>query len=443
MSKKTITNTVKKILAMIIVSTTLLSTVSCFNFSNEKTGKFPEYADDRSMIIGGWDSPMNTIEDIQIAKEMGLTHMFLDSFYAKRGTEAYENALELYEQAGLDVIVQIGSSGRNESTATDNTNYSDFSSVTHINYWDEPFYSNIERIAELAGEHIERYGNDITFFCNLFPNSASNAFESHTYKEYVQTYADLVLSQFPEDKRILSVDIYPLEKKNGNFYVRSNWLNCIETVVLQAKKSNASTHFFIQATEHYTYRAVSEEDIRWQFFVNMAFGVQNFSYFTYTDSILADFEHSCVDRMESGKVHDTYYMAQTVNNEIKSFDHVYLNYEWQGTLPVLGKNNEDGYNLNFDGLTEPLETLGVANRWDATEDALIGTFKDANGNDGLIVTNFTDPSLRLTNTVRFDFKDVSKVRVYRGGNVYDYEVANNRFDIELEPGEGVFIILCK
>lgn len=430
---------ITKFLALILLSSTLLALSGCFSFKNN--AKFPEYADDREMMIGGWDAPMNTLEDIQIAKDMGLTHMFLDQFHAKRGTQEYLNALKLYEQVGMKVIVQTANAFNDEVPINDDTDYTEYPAVDFINYWDEPSYTTIERAAELVAEHMEKYGDSVGAFGNLFPNTAFGAFEDHTYKEYVEKWTELVLMQLPEDKRWLSIDLYPLEEKNGQNYIRSNWLSCIETAALQAKKSNCQLHFFLQLTEHFDYRAVTEEDLRFQFYVNMAFGVRAFSYFTYADSILDDFEDSCVERLKSGVIHDQYYMAQTVNKEIKNFDHVYLNYEWQGTLPIIGKDNEEGYNLNFDGLNEPLQTLPVANRWDATEDALVGVFKDANGYDGLIVTNFTDPSDNLYNLVRFEFKDVSKVRVYQGGVAYDYEVLNNRFDIELAPGEGVFIIL--
>ena len=438
MKKKTIKR-VAKILAMALMTTLLFSTVAC-SLGAKKS--FPEYEDDREMLIGAWDAPMNTLEDIQIAKDMGLTHMFLDQYHAKRGTQAYEDALKLYEEVGLNVIIQTTNAFKQEGSLNDNTDYSQFPAVDYINYWDEPYWSTMERVAELYAEHIAKYGADgLAPFGNLFPNSATSTFEGHSYKEYVERWAELVLSQVPEENRWLSIDLYPLEERNGMPVMRSNWLGCIETAALQAQKSNCKVHFFIQATEHYNYRAVKEEDIRFQFYVNMAFGVQGFSYFTYADSVLDDFELSCVSRLESGKIHDTYYMAQTVNNEIKKFDHVYLNYEWQGTMAVLGKNNEDGYNLNFDGLTASLETLELCKRWDATEDALIGVFKDKDGNDALIVTNFTDPANLQSNLVRFDFKDVSKVRIYRGGVAYDYEVVNNRLDVELAPGEGVFIIL--
>lgn len=438
--KRIITNLTKAI-AFALMLTTVLSMVSCFLLEDNKS--FPEYEDDREMMIGAWDAPLPTLEDIQIAKDMGITHMFLDQYHVKRGTKEYEDALRLYEQVGLKVIVSTNNAFNQEAALNDNTDYTQFPAVDFINYWDEPHYSTIDRIAELAAEHVEKYGEDIKFYGNLLPNTSTKRFDGHTFKEYVQKWAEMVIEQLPEEQRYLSCDVYPLQEFNGQPAMRTTWLDAVETVALQAKKSNAKAHFFLLSTEHYDYRAINEEDIRFQFYVYMAYGAQAFSYFTYADSVLSDFEHAFVSRTETGKIHDTYYMAQTVNNEIKKFDHVYLNYEWQGTLPIIGTNNEAGKNANFDGLDAPLETLEVCNRWDATEDALVGVFKDKDGNDGLIVTNFTDPALGLSNLVRFEFKDVSKVRLYRGGVAYDYEVVNNRLDIELEPGEGVFIILGK
>lgn len=443
---KRTTRILKRIVAWLLTSAIILSMTSCFDFSffeeeEERTNNFPVYIDDREMMIGGWDAPMNTLEDIQIAKDMGLTHIFLDQYHAKRGTQAYKDALKLYEQVGLKVIVQTSSGFDQEVPINDDTDYSEFPAVEFINYWDEPHYSTIDRVAELVQEHLDKYGDEVKFYGNLLPNTSTQRFNGHSFKEYVQKWAEDVIEKLPEGQRVLSVDIYPLQEKNGQPVMKTSWLAGVETICLQAKKSNAIPHFFLLSTEHYSYRAINEEDIRFQFYVNMAFGAQAFSYFTYADSVLSDFEHAFVSRTKTGKVYDTYYMAQTVNNEIKNFDHVYLNYEWQGTLPIIGTNNESGKNANFDGLTAALTDLEVASRWDSTEDALVGVFKDGYGNDGLIVTNFTDPALSLDNLVRFEFNNVSKVRIYRGGIPYDYEVVNNRLDVELEPGEGVFIIL--
>ena len=199
-------------------------------------------------------------------------------------------------------------------------------------------------------------------------------------------------------------------------------------------------HFFLQATEHYTYRAVNEEDLRWQFYVYMAFGVKAFTYFTYRTSILEDFSNSCVDAEESGKTYPVYDYAKTVNREMLNFDHVYLNFDWNGTMPILGTQSEQDYNMNFDGLNNPLSSIDALKGAQATQDALIGQFKDKAGYDGLVVVNFTDPAYGLKNTVSLEFKDASKVRVYKKGIAYDYQVLDNRFELELGVGEGVFMI---
>lgn len=433
-----------KLLSVCLAGVMCCSTIGFVGCGEKKEGTFPMYQDDKEMMIGGWDAPINTLADYQLAKDMGLTFMFLDDLFVKRGTQAYFDVLGFCEQVGLKTIITLGNAATieyaAESWAADKTDYSQFSAVTAINYWDEPYFSNIERIGELAEEHIAKYGTKIDVFANLYPNSATSTFEGHTYTEYVAEYVDKVLSKLEEGHRYLSADIYPLDDRNGQSALRSNWLNCIETIVTQAQRVNATPHFFLQATEHYTYRAVTEEDIRWQFYVYMAYGVKAFTYFTYRNSVLDDFSNSCVDAEKSCKTYPQYYMAQTVNREILAFDHVYLNFDWKGTMPVLGSENTGGYNLNFDGLVNPLQKVDTLRNVTATQDALIGQFKDTAGNDGLIVVNFTDPAYGLRNKIKFTFENASKLRVYRKGVAADYQVVDNTFEIELGVGEGVFMI---
>ncbi len=433
----------KKVFCMAISTILSLSTVGMAGCGGEESRPFPEYEDDKVMMIGGWDAPLPTLEDYRLAKEMGLTFIFLDDLFVKRGTQQYADVLGYCEQLGLDVIIQVGNALDVEyaadSWAKDKTDYSQYSAVKAINYWDEPHFSNMPRLAELVEEHVAKYGDKLDVFANLYPNSATGAFEGHGYSGYVGEYVDKVLSKV-RGTRYLSADIYPLEKRNGESVLRSNWLNCIETVVTHAKSADAVPHFFIQATEHYSYRAVTEEDLRWQFYVYMAYGVQAFSYFTYRTSVLDDFSNSFVDAVVSGKTYPQYEWAQRVNAEMHAFDHVYLNFKWNGTMPILGTSNEDEYNLNFDGLVSPLESLDAVDSVTADQDALVGQFVDGKGNDGLLAVNFTDPAEAMRNTLHFKFKNASKVRVFRKGACSDYQVLNNEFEIELGVGEGVFLI---
>lgn len=404
---------------------------------------FPTYADDKVMMIGGWDAPINTLEDYQFAKDMGLTAMFIDEVFVTRGSQEYFDVLGYCEEVGLEAILTLGNAATSElakdSWAADKTDYSQYPAVKAINYWDEPHRQNLDRIAQLVGEHVAKYGNKIDVYVNHYPNTSTHAFGGLSYFDFLKEYSEKVLLQLDEDHRWLSADIYPLLNTNGST-LRATWLSGIEALAVNAKNYNAHSHFFIQSTEHWNYRRVSEEDIRWQFFVNMAFGIEAFTYFTYRDSQLDDFSNSCVSSVKSCVAHDEYYWAQTVNREIAAFDNVYLSFDWNGTMPIIGTKNEGGTNSNYGGLKHSLTEVECLKSATATQDALIGQFKDKDGNDGLIVTNFNDPYYGLKNKVTLEFKNADRVRVYNRGEYKDYMVLDNKFEFTLGVGDGAFLI---
>ncbi|MFQ7079576.1 MAG: hypothetical protein ACLRSW_17525, partial [Christensenellaceae bacterium] len=69
-----------------------------------------------------------------------------------------------------------------------------------------------------------------------------------------------------------------------------------------------------------------EDDLRFQAYVSMAFGIRNFTHFTYKTSELygqgLGYTQACVNK--DGTINDLYYDAQAVNRELLSLDHVYL-----------------------------------------------------------------------------------------------------------------------
>ena len=205
-------------------------------------------------------------------------------------------------------------------------------------------------------------------------------------------------------------------------------------------------HFFVQSywSDLTGTREIYDiNDLRYQFYVDMAYGVQNFSYFTYTHSFIEGFGGGCVEREVSCKKTALYDWAQEINAELAKFDHVYLSFDWNGTMPIVGTDNPDGENAHFMALKHSLTALECANKVTATQDTLVGQFKDADGNDGLIVTNYTDPLDLVDDVVSFEFKNANRALVYRGGERKIYEVKNGKLDIRLAPGEGVFVIPVK
>ena len=58
-----------------------------------------------------------------------------------------------------------------------------------------------------------------------------------------------------------------------------------------------------------------------------------------------------------------------------------------------------------------------------------------------MIVNYTEPSDKLSNTVTVNFeKGISKARVYRKGVPEDVEIKDGTLTLDLESGEGAFVI---
>ena len=150
----------------------------------------------------------------------------------------------------------------------------------------------------------------------------------------------------------------------------------------------------------------------------------------------------CVTRDDCATT-ELYGWAKELNAEIKKFDNVYLSFDWQGVYPVVGSENESGFVPAYDRLQSPLSSLSCASAVTATQDTLVGQFQDENGNDGLIVTNYSDPAVGLNDEVSITFQDANRALVYRNGERTVYVLQDGVLDLTLEAGEGVFVIPVK
>lgn len=170
-----------------------LLTVVFAGCSNEQDDwdktEVPQYTVEREMMIGAWVEPINTLEDYRLAKDMGITHLYLAGDYTGgRHTQEFEQLLELCEQVGLKAIIRAV----NDPNFNDARDYSEFPAVTGISYWDEPFDTEFDKVAALADYHMATYGDKLEFVTNLNPNETSDGWhpwsDSKTYSEYVNEY---------------------------------------------------------------------------------------------------------------------------------------------------------------------------------------------------------------------------------------------------------------
>ncbi|MDE6504257.1 MAG: hypothetical protein K2L42_00110 [Clostridia bacterium] len=444
----------KSALALILAGVTALSITGCSNGVSSADEQYPEYDNNQYMWIGGWDPPINTEADYKLAAEMGLTHMFIDGVMAKRGTKAFTDQLVNCEKAGLKAIVGMDTSLANsDKVELDETDYSIYPAVDMINVWDEPYENVFSDVAARVERLNEIYdGKNITLYINGDMWHAKSPTELDATINYVNKLYDEVLSNI-NGRKILSTDIYPLLSSSDGNSLQTSWLydmSCYADVTKEHRADGAEFHMFIQNYSSYgalvNQREIEDKsEFLFQVYTDMCFGVKGFSWFTYRKSFL-DFGGGCVENDVSCKPTKYYQMAKEVNEEISKFDHVYLSFDWEGIMGVNGTINTaddpEYINPSFNFNTE-LEKLDCANKVSATQDTLIGQFKDKEGRAGLMVTNFTDPADKQKDVVSFEFKDANRAVVYRGGERMIYEVKDNKVDLKLSAGEGIFVIPVK
>ena len=443
----------KKLSAIVLALAMLVAALGAFAGCNKESGtsadeKYPAYASGKHMWIGGWDVPLNTLEDYQMAKDMGLTHMFMDSAFAARDTEEYFDQLRYCEQVGLKAIL-------GHDTATNNVagsqmsdyDYTQFAAVDMINLWDEPYGTNFNEVAERVDKAKEIYKTnpDVTLYVNLSPNHEMfSGDHSNDIEGYLTAIESTVLDKI-EGRRIYSTDIYPLVTRGGVNAVATSWLHTMSIYAQHAKKNNGEFHMFIQnyGDKGTTRDITSKADLTFQINTDMAFGIDGFSYFTYRQSLLG-FTGGCVENNVSCTPKDAYWWAKEINGELAAWDEVYMSSDWQGVKPVLGSVNleedPDYFNLAFNGIVDPLTEWQCANAIIATQDTLAGEFKDADGNYALMLSNYTEPTDQLKDEVSITFKKANRALVYKNGKRTVYEVKKNKVNIKLAAGEGAFVI---
>ena len=411
---------------------------------NKSEAALPAYSADKDFLLIGWDSPVNTKENYQMAKDMGLTHMFVDEVYGGRDTAAYKEILGWCDEIGLKASVFMSTSLGGDSP-TDNTDWSVYPAVDMINYWDEPSVDKFTDIKALLDTHNTRYaGKDMTFYVNLNPAAPLN-FNTDgtstltTFDNYVSEYCTKILSNISCGRKILMTDVYPLlTPENG---LKTDWLSHLETLASAAKENDAEHMEFIQTYYDDSHRDLSDKsDLSYLFNVNLAYGVEGFGYFTYTESFLTDTLYGgLVTREQSSQPKAAYTWAQEINSELQKLAPVYLSFDWNGTMPVKG-TEYTSYLAGQTGTIGSLTSLDCASNVTATQDTLIGQFEAADGGNALMITNFTDPKDDRADTVSLTFNNANYAAVYHNGETTVYTLVNGRFNVTLASGDGVFVV---
>lgn len=426
--------------------------------------------------ISGWLIPKNiSTSDVDWITEAGINIMHAvaagDSetlFFPEYNDEA-KAKLNFFRDKGIQIYVNTCS--RDAASFQKISSFGTHDGVIGMSY-DEPTKAEIDEIAKYV-DYFNRNGNGKNMFVNLFPSFASSVKSDfgkwyntaqQKYELYLQYYCDNVLSKLTSGEKWLSADRYLLTyDKNGNKCIDSGWLADVQSIAKVAKNYGAKTNFFIQtmpfgatngvatgAKEGSRDRVPTYNDIRLQQYALMAFGYDGISLFCYgspiADGEFASSQYGMIDR--NGNKTEIYESVKQANNELLSFDHVLKQFAWQGVFTCDAGKTITGTSSTSNASFKSLDRISLANvsslsKVSASADTLCGYFKDAAGNDGIMVVNYNETTENLTDTVELTF-DSSKYNAavcYVGGVKKVFTgLTDGKLSLSLGAGEGIFVI---
>lgn len=449
----------------------------------EKTANqsLPEYNKKDVVYRAAWWCPEPTEENYETYKECNLNtvllanHNFLvytENFWDRDDKEdivkehayyvgtpkgfeketATDKALALAKKNGLYVFLEDGNGyfdwiGTKVNVFRDFTiDYSDYKDqIVGVFAGDEPSAEGIAAYAERVDDARSAFP-DLPYFCNLLPMYAdlNTQIKADSYEEYIDTYCREVLEKQGDD-RVISVDFYPFQ---GSQYLM--WLRNYDLLAKKAAEYDAELHLFIQSCigANANFEPLTEEDIRLQVNVALAYGATSYSYYVYDVPLGGDYESGLVD--EDGKPVAMYGYAKNVNAEVASLENALTHYDVVTTVPV--SDDTDDYSigafsaLGTQGYADDLKQSEILEDVQTDNRGLVTILKDEDGNEAYYLVNYYDKGdeeLEQNCTFRLKMQGMKQVSLYGSKKCLEgkqEKIKKGTYECTLAPGEGILIV---
>ncbi len=425
----------------------------------------PTYQSEEKIKLGGWFSPDAKDELWQWYKESGLNEVTV--FPSNRHTEEYlMSALQYSRQHELDAVMLMNGAIKPFATSQKDwvellKDYGDV--VTGFDLYDEPVMDRQLAVpsygvngrtcfADLVPvvEYVTKNFPNAEMFSTLFPNYATNPqlgiANEQTYEDYVKGYCDTVLSVFPEGaKKWIGTDFYPYYTNRFDYGLLSN----LEVLQKYAQEEDASVFLYIQTmdSQKLNWRLPSYEELSLQYYAALAYGVENIQMFCFQQPGnghgfgAADGQAMVTDGYVYEGVYErtqVYYDVQTLNGHVSVLEKAYMDFDWQGVIVREGTDNTA--TDVFTKLKYDMSSYEGIKSCKSTENLIVGCFKDGDGNDGYMITNYSDPNNMKEGTVDIDFGDKSRAIVYKDGAKYVVNLIDGHYKTTMAKGTGHFVI---
>ena len=313
----------------------------------------------------------------------------------------------------------------------------DYDSISSLGGWliqDEPNAADFAKLGRVK-EFFEKEYPGKEFYVNLFPTYANTSqLGVSSYKEYIDSYIELVKPEF------LSYDHYCMMQDGyGNKKMTEDVLWNLELVASACKKAGIPMYTFVQAMSFDgSTRDPNEQEIRHQVLTQLAYGSKSIQYFCYWTPL--EFTQGSPSLITvDGQRTPLFDYVKHVNAELMNIDEAILDFNWEGTMPINGSEVRT-VTKQYELLEEPLEEVQGIASVDATQNTLVSRFTNEEGVEAYMVMNFSDPALQATDNVSIKFAGGKKALMYHKTEKKVVELKSNQLDLEIEPGDGYFII---
>ena len=392
---------------------------------------------EKELFIGIWQVPPATDENYKLVADCGINAIFLNGDYSE-DFEDQKKAVGYCEKYGIDIVLE----GKNklDGSRLDENPCKDSKAVVAFNLFDEPDYSHVEPLKELALKMKKSYP-DKKVYINLYPSYVPCDEIMYDYPRYMDTFAKWVY-EIEGEGGWLSMDHYPIRRtQEYEGLIYEPWFTDMETTALAAKKYGLKPHFFIQSMAFggsrywWNDRTPTEEDMRLQIYAYLAHGAKGFSHFCYQTPTTDEFYERQSGLFDKGAPTERWYYAQKIHGELKAFEETLLALQWEFIKRVDTTAEEGLFNRQSGQWLECATLQSV----ETDARCLVGGFKSKDGKEAFMLVNVMDTSHKKTVNVKITSQKPVTFKIFKNG-----EESAQTFDgcaeITLGVGEGIFMI---
>ncbi len=424
----------------------------------------------KELYLGAWCEPYISDENFENFKDYGFNVMYINNAVEYRSLRlpAY---LKACEKHGLKAVLSGGMNRRTPiSLRYLKENISNYPAFYGVMIIDEPLGdgspNGVDEVpaSEYTGglSHNTIYDyiyNEYEYINETYPGKMAETVV--TFSPYSSgfghgantAYVEKVLAKTPQEDRVLSWDIYPYGVDgDGSQSSFSSSLYKLYYWAEAAKDYNVPKrlHYYQQLWSYEIRESLSVDEFLYQFYMAMCFGANGFVAYKY-GTYWQDYAYPRQFTMNTawGATEVCYYNKIALE-EIKKFDHIYLDFadQWQGVMFLNGSEVHDE-NMGYSSMNLyyperkyelSLENIPGISAASATRDTIVGCYKDKSGRDGYMFTNNTLTLNRVTDDLSVTFPGKTRAMVVEKGEVKDVELTNNTYSTVIPSGGGVFVI---